>query len=571
MSRLNLNICVLKSIPALMLLVGWASAPVSAQDQSRDRRQGGDQRAEEGGERRSGQGQDNDWREGRGQRGWGGEGGQRGWGGEGGQRGWGGEGGQRGWGGGAPGGEGGRGGWGGPGGGEGGQRGWGGGGPGGGGAGGNWGGGGPGGGGQRGWGGGNPGGGGGWNNGSGGNFGGNRGGGGNQRGGGGGGNQNWNPAEFLKRLDTNGDGRLDPTEVTGRTQGFLQNMGFDTSKPIPLSQVEEKIKAEQGGGGERGSRAAASNREPAAKVPGFGPSNEKVANFGSASSKQLEELFDSSILEQVDWILRSYDRNNDGFVDENEAREVPWGSPSYHESDTDRDGKLSRQELAYRYKAREEFVRRGEGANTSSQNEASRGDPANRGNFSTEPGRSVAGSSRSSSGSSARSRSSASGSSTPTVSPSGYVDNMFEKFDKDRDGVISAEEAKEIRNPPPLNNDGVITKEEYTKFISGDSSDSDSSSSGGSASGSASGSGSTSASGSERSTRRGNSSENTRRGDSRSSSRSKSSFEDYDENKNGMIEMHEFAEDWDDEVLKRFYEKDKNGDGVITRNEWSSR
>jgi hypothetical protein len=35
--------------------------------------------------------------------------------------------------------------------------------------------------------------------------------------------------------------------------------------------------------------------------------------------------------------------------------------------------------------------------------------------------------------------------------------------------------------------------------------------------------------------------------------------------------MHEYSSKWDDKTVKEFYEKDKNGDGVITLKEWTSR
>ena len=34
--------------------------------------------------------------------------------------------------------------------------------------------------------------------------------------------------------------------------------------------------------------------------------------------------------------------------------------------------------------------------------------------------------------------------------------------------------------------------------------------------------------------------------------------------------MHEFADQWDDETVAEFYQRDKNGDGVITAAEWLS-
>ena len=35
--------------------------------------------------------------------------------------------------------------------------------------------------------------------------------------------------------------------------------------------------------------------------------------------------------------------------------------------------------------------------------------------------------------------------------------------------------------------------------------------------------------------------------------------------------MHEYSSKWDDKTVEEFYEKDKNGDGVITLKEWSSK
>ena len=35
----------------------------------------------------------------------------------------------------------------------------------------------------------------------------------------------------------------------------------------------------------------------------------------------------------------------------------------------------------------------------------------------------------------------------------------------------------------------------------------------------------------------------------------------------GLIQMHEFSKKWTEKKLKEFNDKDKNGDGVISRNE----
>ena len=40
---------------------------------------------------------------------------------------------------------------------------------------------------------------------------------------------------------------------------------------------------------------------------------------------------------------------------------------------------------------------------------------------------------------------------------------------------------------------------------------------------------------------------------------------------NRSVFEHEFSKDWDSKKIDEFYEKDKNGDGVITLREWSGR
>ena len=67
--------------------------------------------------------------------------------------------------------------------------------------------------------------------------------------------------------------------------------------------------------------------------------------------------------------------------------------------------------------------------------------------------------------------------------------------------------------------------------------------------------------------------------DSKSSSRSSSSrssssrvsFSGNDTNQDGQLQMHEFAREWDSDTLEDFKKKDKNGDGIITRAEWTGR
>ncbi len=65
------------------------------------------------------------------------------------------------------------------------------------------------------------------------------------------------PADFIARLDANGNGMLDPNEVEGRMGMFVQriaagNPNIDTSRPIPISTLTEAMSQRMGGGGPGG-------------------------------------------------------------------------------------------------------------------------------------------------------------------------------------------------------------------------------------------------------------------------------------------------------------------------------
>jgi Ca2+-binding EF-hand superfamily protein len=91
-------------------------------------------------------------------------------------------------------------------------------------------------------------------------------------------------------------------------------------------------------------------------VPGFGasagdPTSVSVPGFGDAAGAMaipLESRYDERVLQNVDHeILRQYDHNGNGVIDPDEWREIPWGDDP-RQDDKDRDGKLTREELAGR-------------------------------------------------------------------------------------------------------------------------------------------------------------------------------------------------------------------------------
>lgn len=423
----------------------------------------------------------------------------------------------------------------------------------------------------------------------------------------GGGDQRWNPAEFIERLDTNGNGRIDPSEVSGRAERYLQDLGFDTNTSIPIGQIIGRIEG-------RGSDRQSQSGSQTAKVPGFGAINEPVLSLGAMASTQLDKMFSPAIVNRVTETMDRYDRNGDGVLDEEEIQRVNWGSPPWQQSDLDGDGKLSRLELAYRYRAREAIrmedppQRRSERSNRSERETVDRED---RGMFNADPPsqssstRSRRGNTRErtdttrSTANSSRDRSDSSSDQERRGQTESWVDSMMERYDTDKDGKLSAEEVQAMRNPPKLPSSGFITRDEYVTYLLNGSKwpEEETSSIGTTSDGTTNrASDRTTARASDRTTTRDDTSRNTAdagragsrfsrgnrgvsgttdrgsvRGDSsRNSQSNKTTFEDFDTNGNGIIEMHEFSEQWSEEKLEEFYQIDTNQDGVISRREWQA-
>lgn len=197
--------------------------------------------------------------------------------------------------------------------------------------------------------------------------GGDRGGGGGDRGGfGGGGDRGgsggFDPSSFLTRMDTNGNGMLDPDEAQGPARFMLDRMArsnpkIDITKPIPMSVLTESFQQMRSGGPSFGGFGSSDEENPIleknALVPGFATVKvEKipVPGFG-ASGEKFTVQAEERDLKDADERMQRYDTNKDGYLDENELKEGRW-SDSPMQYDKNRDGKLSKQELAVRYARR---------------------------------------------------------------------------------------------------------------------------------------------------------------------------------------------------------------------------
>ncbi len=206
-----------------------------------------------------------------------------------------------------------------------------------------------------------------------------------------------NMADYLSRMDANGNGLLEPSEMSERFQGFwgatLRERGIDVSRPVPIDRISEVMQErfsrmrrdrEESGGDRRSGRSSgddgdrrsrygrsrsrggddrrdddrrSDNRrssEPAAEamlVPGFGNDFEPipVPGFDTVveNDDDWESQYDRRTLETVRDMIRRYDRNNNGVLDRDEWADGRWRTDPAS-SDLDNDGRLTPKELAIR-------------------------------------------------------------------------------------------------------------------------------------------------------------------------------------------------------------------------------
>jgi len=177
-------------------------------------------------------------------------------------------------------------------------------------------------------------------------------------GGRGGGFRRFDPTDFIRRLDTNGNGALDPEEQQGPAQFMLRriaerNPEIDLSKPIPISQLGEMMSRGRGGfgGGEGGDFGGEQDDPsmvvPESLVPGFGIKEPPVppSGFGAKGGLFAVRVSPEDTKEAQERI-RQFDRNRNGLLDSDELAGRWSGNPL--DFDRNGDGKLSENELAVR-------------------------------------------------------------------------------------------------------------------------------------------------------------------------------------------------------------------------------
>ena len=96
----------------------------------------------------------------------------------------------------------------------------------------------------------------------------------------------FDPSQFITRMDTNGNGSIDPEEAQGPARFMLDRMArnnpkIDLSKPIPISAITEAFQQMRNGGSPGGGPGGDMNDEsvdagPSTLVPTFGIKIDKL-------------------------------------------------------------------------------------------------------------------------------------------------------------------------------------------------------------------------------------------------------------------------------------------------------
>ncbi len=372
----------------------------------------------------------------------------------------------------------------------------------------------------------------------------------------------FDPTFILRRMDRNGNGMIEPDEMEGRGGDFLKRFLGDgitrVRRPLRIESLAEAIRRRMESGrmgssssSSRFSQGGGSIPEDEPLVPGFevGEEPQPVLGFG-VSDEKFDVKVTEEDLREAERTLRRYDANRDGILDAKEIARGRWRDPPTA-TDRNRDGKLSKSELALRYALRRKARESGDAGSSSSGRSSSR-DSRDRGGFSRF-GRSSRGGFFG-------------GSSGDRMAM--ITDSILRRYDTNRNGVLEKSEWGSFRTDPSAadtNRDNKITKEELSKWMAdrmsgrsrGDR-DRGRSGSGQSGSGSDSGGSDLVFTNSTRRSYRRAAPTDAVPGDL------PAWFGRQDANGDGQVSMAEYSRSWSKAVASEFATFDRNGDGVIT-------
>ena len=320
--------------------------------------------------------------------------------------------------------------------------------------------------------------------------------------------------ESLEKLDRNGNGAIDPDEITPLSRPYFEQLmragsrerRLDLDRPNKISDLQEIARryyaARNGLTEDR--RVRVSGQSESTVLP-FGPQPDQplVPEFGLA---EMKFPYTQDDLDFADRTMRSHDENRDGYIDRDESSRHKWTHRNPFADDLNKDDRLSRLELTQRYARRRLLDRwshefRKKDWRTGGEVRASR-EPEERQD---------------------ESRWWRQGGSDFWLTAS-----LMGRFDSDKNGRLNQQEAEGLEIPIAridTDRDGELTREELYDYIKDEQ---------------------TEAGGSDE---------------------LPDWFYELDVNQDRQIAMHEFTTEWTDEKLEEFASFDTSVDGLLTAEE----
>ena len=422
----------------------------------------------------------------------------------------------------------------------------------------------------------------------------------------------FNVEAWLKDQDTNKDGVLTPEEVTrDRTRRYINDIGIKFNSAKPISTMVKELNASRQEKTDKKRReferklitldsfGAESESQGVASF-GVEQKGEGVVSFADRNTGLRVADFEPEQLREAEKLLKSFDRDKNGVLDGDEIGRVVWAGQPPESSDINRDGRLSKLELAKRFEQRSQTKQKTTGGDRPteseryrSERESGRGKPDrdfkrdyskrdrdgsdSDGDYSKKDRykRDRDASNRRTSTPSVKATASA----ATTAAPSKprdinkklqkYLNEKFTTYDANKDGRLDEDEVAKSRmfqKAVDENEDGFLDKSEALVFISGGKKKSPSPKPKTSRFGKTKSIKTTASSRTSPSSRMSASSRSTA---SSKGNSGRKSLDGLDKDKDGQIQMHEFTEDWTADKLQEFRDKDKNGDRILSATEWN--
>ena len=159
----------------------------------------------------------------------------------------------------------------------------------------------------------------------------------------------------IRQMDNNKNGYIDPQEMKGVARTYSERSGLDLKRSQQISKVVTAVR-------NKGRKPKDKGDKTDRKVPGFAidpPERLGVPDFSPSGEERMtvdmmKRKFTASVMSQVERTMTRNDKNKSGLLETDEIAKSRWSNPTWQESDTNKDNKLSRLELAYRYQKREE-------------------------------------------------------------------------------------------------------------------------------------------------------------------------------------------------------------------------